>query len=211
MVRRIALIVILLGAALTIVWSAVVAPRVLPRLRVAPAFVLTSATGQTVTSEQLRGKVLVIAFAPTACTLPCSALAQNVETALGQGAGTIAIQPIWIVTDPVNTDSLAVKASELNQNLGWLVLSQTDSSHLELVLQYFRVPRYNLAGSQVSDPYLVLVDPAGIVRAEYRIAPDPTVLTNDLGALEREIRESRGFRRYLYEAAHLFTCSVGGV
>jgi hypothetical protein len=121
------------------------------------------------------------------------------------------VQLIWIVTEPATPEELAqLQASLVPASVPWRVLGSDDARQLELVLAGFRVPRVlSTAGSSV-EPILIIVDPTGIVRAEYRVAPQPSTLAADITALEREIRESRGLRRYLYEAAHLFTCNVGG-
>ncbi|MBI5567151.1 MAG: SCO family protein, partial [Chloroflexi bacterium] len=57
------------------------------------------------------------------------------------------------------------------------------------------------------DPRYVLVDGAGIVRAEYRTV-DLNVerVAQDIAILADEIQNSQGAARLAYEAAHLFRC-----
>jgi hypothetical protein len=116
------------------------------------------------------------------------------------------VELIWIASEPVSREQLAVLSETLAQHgHPWRVLGSSDRRELDLTLSGFRVPRHP---DGTVDPIIVIVDPLGIVRAEYRIAPSPEMLTRDLEALEQEVRESRGVRRYLYEAAHLFRCYV---
>jgi len=210
-VRRFALVIVLVAAALSIIWSALAAPRVLPRLRIAPGFGLQDAAGQTVSSDSLRGQTLLVTFGPAHCDDPCREWSQLVASAMPERGTVERVQLIWIVTEPATPEELAqLQASLVPASVPWRVLGSDDARQLELVLAGFRVPRVlSTAGSSV-EPILIIVDPTGIVRAEYRVAPQPSTLAADITALEREIRESRGLRRYLYEAAHLFTCNVGG-
>ncbi len=212
MLRRVGLSIVLLGAALSVVWSAIAAPRVLPRLRVAPGFALTASDGAIVSSDQLRGQVLVVVFAPSTCASSCGPLLQLAADAVERARdGTTDIRPIWLVTDPVDTATLAYLADQAPASGTWVVLGDSRSEDLDRILDAFRVPRRVAGDRAVVDPALVIVDPLGIVRAEYRSLPEAGVLAGDLDALTREIRNSRGLRRYLYEAAHLFTCSAEGV
>lgn len=211
MVRRFALVIVLVAAALSIIWSALAAPRVLPRLRIAPGFGLQDTAGQTVSSDSLRGQTLLVTFGPAHCDDPCREWSQLVASAMRERDTVERVQLVWIVAEPATSEQLAqLQASLIPTSVRWRVLGTEDARQLELVLAGFRVPRVlSTAGSSV-EPILIIVDPTGIVRAEYRVAPQPSTLAADITALEREIRESRGLRRYWYEAAHLFTCNVGG-
>ncbi|MCX7622444.1 MAG: SCO family protein [Thermomicrobium sp.] len=210
MIRRVALVLVLLAAAFSIVWSALAAPRVLPRLRVAPGFGLVDATGQRLSSDALRGQVVLVTFGPAACDDRCREWSRLLAERLVAVRSDRPVTYLWIVTDPVDPAELGALAGTLDASLvPWRVLGSSEQRELDLVLAGFRVPRPT--GGATVDPVLIVVDPAGIVRAEYRTAPATRALASDLEALERELRESRGVRRYLYEAAHLFTCNVGGV
>lgn len=212
MVRRFALVTVLLAATLSIVWSAIAAPQVLPRLRLAPGFGLHDPAGETVSSDSLRGSTLVVTFGPAQCDERCRAWGRTVATALPRDLSPEQFQLVWIVTAPATPADLAALEGQLPAApLPWRVLGTDDARQLELVLAGFRVPRVVSAAGSLPDPILIIVDPAGIVRAEYRVSPQSQVIAQDLAALKREIRESRGLRRYLYEAAHLFTCNVGGL
>ena len=62
-------------------------------------------------------------------------------------------------------------------------------------------------GGYTFDPTLVLVDGAGIVRAEYSLDTASTeTLTRDFQLIVDEIMRSDGPGRLVYEAAHLFMC-----
>lgn len=57
------------------------------------------------------------------------------------------------------------------------------------------------------DPRYVLVDGAGLIRAEYRTADlDVDRVMRDIGILVDEVQNSQGAARLAYEAAHLFRC-----
>jgi protein SCO1/2 len=57
------------------------------------------------------------------------------------------------------------------------------------------------------DPGTMLVDGAGILRAEYRTAaPDVETILRDITLLLEEAENNEGALRYAYEAAHLFSC-----
>ena len=57
------------------------------------------------------------------------------------------------------------------------------------------------------DPRYVLVDGAGIVRAEYHSAQlDTARVMSDINILIDEVHNSQGAARLAYEAAHLFRC-----
>ncbi|MBO9307011.1 hypothetical protein [Thermomicrobium sp.] len=206
MVRRLALIVVLLLATLSIVWSALAAPRVLPRLRLAPGFGLEDPSGKLVSSDSLRGQILVVTFGSAECGTDCASRGQLLATAAAGTETTGRVELIWIASESASREQLAVLSETLAQHgHPWRVLGSSDQRALDLTLSGFRVPR---RPDGTVDPIIVVVDPLGIVRAEYRIEPSPAVLARDLEALEREIRESQGMRRYLYEAAHLFRCYV---
>jgi len=206
MVRRLALIVVLLLATLSIVWNALAAPRVLPRLRVAPGFGLQDPSGRLVSSDSLRGQILVVTFGSAECGADCASRSQLLAKAAAGTETTGRMELIWIASESASREQLAALSETLAAHgQPWVVLGSSDQRELDLALSGFRVPR---RPDGTVDPIIVVVDPLGIVRAEYRIEPSPTVLARDLEALEREIRESRGVRRYLYEAAHLFRCYV---
>jgi len=206
MVRRLALIVVLLLATLSIVWNALAAPRVLPRLRVAPGFGLQDPSGRLVSSDSLRGQILVVTFGSAECGADCASRSQLLAKAAAGTETTGRMELIWIASESASREQLAALSETLAAHgQPWVVLGSSDQRDLDLALSGFRVPR---RPDGTVDPIIVVVDPLGIVRAEYRIEPSPTVLARDLEALEREIRESRGVRRYLYEAAHLFRCYV---
>jgi protein SCO1/2 len=211
MVRRIALVTVLFAATLSIVWSALAAPRVLPRLRVAPGFGLVDAAGNRVSSDDLRGEIVLVTFGPPHCDERCTEWSTGLAGVLTGNTIGSSIRAIWIVTEPSDPSRLATFQQALAASaVPWRVLGTAEERQLELILAGFRVPRQVSGDGIMVDPVLVVVDPAGIIRTEYRTAPTATVLQDDLRTLTQEIQNSRGARRYLYEAAHLFTCSLGG-
>ncbi len=211
MARHVALVLVLLAAALSVVWSAVAAPRVLPRARIAPGFALVDASGTRVSSDSLRGQIVLVTFGPAECDENCRDWSASIAEQLSDVAIDQPVTSLWIVGEPVSPPALEAVAGALAESpIPWRVVGTQDARDLELVLAGFRVPRAGIASGGPIEPVVVVIDPTGIVRAEYRTTAAIRALPGDLAALDREIRESRGFRRYLYEAAHLFTCTVEG-
>jgi len=189
-------------------------PRVLPRLDLAPAFRLTDSAGRRVTSEDLRGTVVVYSFIGATCDVSCQELLSLLRELKGEttAAWAAPVRLVTIVTEEVSEGELEALAAEAGGATGnWLILGG-DEQAARSVREAFRVPTVRVpSGSTRVEPYLVLVDPTGIVRAEYRAPlPPADVLRNDLAALENEIVNSLGAMRYFYEGMHLFTCTTRG-
>lgn len=207
-------VVPLLAAVGVIIIALVGPPRVLPRLDLAPSFRLTDSAGRQVTSEDLRGAIVVYSFVGAACDASCQQVLRVLkelekETAVG-GAATVRL--VTIVTEELSPRELEALAAEVGSSSGnWLILGG-DERATRLAREAFGVPVVRMpSGSTRVEPYLVLVDPVGMVRAEYRAPlPSADVLREDLTVLEDEIANSRGAMRYFYEGMHLFTCTTRG-
>jgi cytochrome oxidase Cu insertion factor (SCO1/SenC/PrrC family) len=143
MVRRLALIVVLLLATLSIVWSALAAPRVLPRLRLAPGFGLEDPSGKLVSSDSLRGQILVVTFGSAECGTDCASRGQLLATAAAGTETTGRVELIWIASEPASREQLAALSETLAQHgHPWRVLGSSDRRELDLTLSGFRVPRH---------------------------------------------------------------------
>lgn len=190
---------------------------VVPRGAAAPDFTLTDAQGQPLSSDDLRGQVVLYTFGTTRCSAPChqtndsmQALQQRLEQAF-----TINQPPVTLVSisvDPAHDtpDVLRRYATSLRSDPKWWRFVTGDAAMLKQVVGggFKTFYTQNADGTYTVDPVFVLVDDQGFVRGTYRTStPNLNVLLRDIGAVVREVQESTGMRRYAYEAAHLFVCS----
>jgi protein SCO1/2 len=189
----------------TIVSFAVFRPiTVLPRSTIAPGFAFQDDAGRPVTSESLRGRMVLFSFADESCTGACAAQQAAVRELSRRLADQPAAPPIAFVTVRIDgATTNAPPAPALSAGREWHVLTSDAAALKRMAGAGFGV-YYDAA---TLEPALVLVDGWGIRRAEYR-APQPDVdaLEHDLGLLLSEARNSTGIARYAYEAAHLFLC-----
>ncbi len=193
--------------------------QVLPRIRLAPAFALTDQNGQRLTSEDLRGHVVLYSFVYTRCEEPrCDAVLETMR-AVHEGLADADLRdiPITLITisfdpDHDTPDVLKEYAGRVSaQPPEWYFATIQDKTLLKTVLgggfEFYYEPRED--GTFTFDPLLVLVDGWGVIRGEYRyhteVATEERILRH-LGVLAEEIRNSRGAARVAYEAAHLFLC-----
>jgi len=164
---------------------------VLPRLGPAPGFALTDQDGRPLTSEDLRGSVVLYSFI-AGCQPPCAP-----------------VRLVTIAVDPAATPDLRATAAMLGADPArWTLASGEPARLKQIVGTGFGVFYGPAAGGAVAvDPALVLVDGWGLVRADYR-APLPPAdqVLRDLRLVTDEARQSTGLARYAYEAAHLFAC-----
>uniref|UniRef100_A0A831TG39 Thioredoxin domain-containing protein n=1 Tax=Thermorudis peleae TaxID=1382356 RepID=A0A831TG39_9BACT len=202
-------ILLVLGALLVF---AVEPARVLPRLDLAPNYQLTGQDAQPVSGTDFLGSVVLYSFVDAQCDEACAATldlmrALEPETRKEWAAP---VRLVTVVVEPVNLERLqAIAATTGASSDTWSVLGG-DETASRLVRQGFRVPvAVRADGTSRVDPLLVLVDPAGVVRAVYRAPlPAPAVVQDDLRVLEKEIAGARGVKRLLYEGLHRLTCRV---
>jgi protein SCO1/2 len=189
--------------------------KVLPRLQLAPGFSLTDQDGRPLTSEALRGQIVLYSFTYTGCQAPCESprgLLRELQAELGNG--DLAGAPVRLVTVTIDPerDTPAV-LRRFGEQAGadfarWTFATGDPGRVRPLVIDGFDVffgPRLN--GDFDLDTRLWLVDGWGLMRAEYAmyLPPAPRVL-RDLRLVAAEARNSQGLARYAYEAAHLFGC-----
>ncbi len=188
---------------------------VLPRITLAPGFTLQDETGQRFTSEDLRGQLVLYNFTYTRCAAPCPATSdvmRAVQRRLDEvETGSIPVTLITISFDPEH-DTPAVLSQYATQATAdapnWRFLTG-DADRLKWVIGggfgvYYQA---NEDGSFTFDPAFMLVDGAGILRAEYRTAaPEIDRILRDIGLVAKEANNSQGAKRAAYEAAHLFLC-----
>jgi protein SCO1/2 len=177
---------------------------VLPRSTITPGFSLTDSTGRPISSESLRGRVVLFSFANERCAAACAAHQAATRELVLRMSAQPSEPPIAFVT--VRVDGRVADAAPpptLSAGREWHVLTG-DAAALKRVAGAGFGVYYD---AEKIEPALVLVDGWGIRRAEYRMPqPSVDVIERDLGLLLNEIRNSTGMARYAYEAAHLFLC-----
>lgn len=191
--------------------------QVLPRIRLAPGFSLVDHTGASLTSEDLRGEVVVYTFTYDNCVDPCAAPEPTIaELASRIGEVDMGDTPVRFVTisfDPErdDTQALASRARRFGADgTDWLYATPAADQVRNVVGAGFKTWFEERAdGSFAFDPALILVDGWGIVRGEYRyqtLASDGDRILRHIGILGEELRNSHGANSIAYEAAHFFLC-----
>jgi protein SCO1/2 len=191
--------------------------QVLPRISLAPGFALTDQDGRRLTSEDLRGHLVLYNFTYTRCQAPCpqtTPVMRSVQDRLREvdtRGVPITITLLTLSFDPEHDtpERLRAFANELGADTARWRMVTGDPTLLKYVLggnfNVYYTP--NPDGTYTFDPVFVLVDGWGILRAIYRTAtPGTDRLLRDLRLIVQEVRNSTGAARLAYEAAHLFLC-----
>jgi protein SCO1/2 len=191
--------------------------KVLPRMRQAPGFILTDQNGQRLTSEDLRGKVVVYNFLYTRCGEACDAMnatMQEVQRRLAEvELGNMPVQFVTISFDSEHDtpETLKAYAKSLGADPTQWRFVTGDANRVKQVIgsgfEAFYTP--DDQGGFQFDPKFVLVDGLGIIRSEYRYqveTPDADRILRHLSVLAEEVRKATGVNKLVYEAAHLFLC-----
>lgn len=190
--------------------------KVLPRIRLAPGFSLVDQDGQRLTSEDLRGKVVLYNFLYTGCGAECdqlNATMQEVQQRLeGMDLGGLPVQFVTISFDPDDTpEALRRYADGLGADTSQWRFATGDSDRLKALIgggfEAYYAP--DGEGGFQFDPTFVLVDGWGIIRGKYRYqvaVPDSDRILRHIGVLAEEVQKATGANKLIYEAAHLFLC-----
>lgn len=190
--------------------------QVLPRIGLGPGILLVDQDGSSVSSDSLRGKIVLYSFNYSRCTTPCQgsqAVLQEVQRQLlAEGAGrTVPVQLVTVSIDPEHDSPVVLRqmAAAAGANPTLWAFATGEPSRLKYAIGGGFGVYYgpNEEGLLDYDPAMMLIDGWGIVRAEYR-TPTPKLATvlRDIALLTDEAKNSQGAARYAYEAAHLFLC-----
>lgn len=208
-----------LGVILTSVFAfAVFQPiQVLPRIRLAPGFALTDAEGATLTSEDMRGSIVLYHFSYLSCDAECA----DAEATLSEVAARAAeidldgrdFEVVTISFDPERDtpEEMRQRLSDLGAPSSRHFATTSDATLLKTVIGSGFEAWYEeqADGSFSFDPVFVLVDGWGVIRGEYRyqvLAEDADRISRHIDVLGEELRNSEGAASVAYEAAHLFLC-----
>lgn len=191
--------------------------QVLPRIRLAPGFALTDQSGTTVTSEDLRGSVVLYTFTYNNCDEPCPApepTMAEIASRIGEvDLGETEMKFVTLSFDPARDDpaTLATRAGRFGADGDtWTYATAAADQVRNIIGGGFKTWFEDRGDGTFSfDPTLVLVDGWGIIRGEYRyqtLAGDSDRILRHIGILGEELRNSHGANSLAYEAAHFFLC-----
>lgn len=192
--------------------------QVVPRIRLAPGFALSTQENKRLTNEDLRGQFVLYNFIYTGCPEPCNNLNQTmreIQSRLNEiELGDIPVKFVTISFDPENDTPEALAAYAASQGAeseNWFFATTDDPVLLKTIIgggfEAYYQQKEN--GSFIFDPKFVLVDGWGIIRGEYRyqtMTPDADRILRHIGVLAEEVRNSQGAASLAYEAAHYFLC-----
>lgn len=191
--------------------------KVLPRMRLAPGFVLTDLNGQRLTSEELRGKVVLYNFFYTGCGARCDQMNTTMHQVQadieGMDLGTMPVTFVSVSFDPAHDtpEALRAYATAIGADTSQWRFATGDAALLKETIGGGFEVYYNPIpdGSFQFDPTFVLVDGWGIIRGKYRYqvrVPDSERIVRHITVLAEEVQKSKGANKLIYEAAHLFLC-----
>jgi protein SCO1/2 len=190
--------------------------QVLPRIRLSPGFALVDQSGASLTSDDLRGEVVLYGFAYGDCGEACDSTLSTMEEVARRvptetDLGDVPFRVVTISLDPArDTERLGTVAERSGADGETWRWATAEPDELRRVAgNGFKVP-YERSGDEIRfDPRFVLVDGWGVVRGEYRystLADDADKLVRHVGILGEELRNSTGVASVAYEAAHVFLC-----
>ncbi|MGI9596180.1 MAG: SCO family protein [Acidimicrobiales bacterium] len=191
--------------------------QVLPRVRLAPGYALSTGDGAVITSETARGSVTLYSFAPTECGDRCDPMFETMrevqarigsEVDLGQTDFRLVTIALDEIDDPAGL-AAAAQASGAD-GVRWQWIGGDEKQIRNVVGAGFeRYYEQEADGTIAFDPGFVLVDGNGVIRGEYRyqtLSDDADKFVRHTEILAEEIRYAEGPAAVAYEAAHLFLC-----
>ena len=189
--------------------------KVLPRMRLAPGFLLTDQAGQQLTNEDLRGKIVLYNFSYAHCGAQCepmNATLRSVQDQLAQASGEgVPVELVTISFDPERDtpEALQAYAQAAGADPSRWRFATGDPARMKNIIGGGFEAYYEPddQGGFKFSPAFALVDGWGILRAEYRNeVPDPARILKHIEVIQEEARNSKGVAKMGYEAAHLFLC-----
>lgn len=189
--------------------------KVLPRIKLAPAFALHDQTGAALTSEDLRGQLVLYNITYTGCQAPCPQTAATLHAVqqrlVAANSQSIPVRLVTISFDPDHDSqaALAAYADRVGADPAVWRVATGDPTALKVAIGdgFSLYYAHRADGSFTFDPAFFLVDGWGILRAEYRTAePGIDRIMRDMALIASEVRNSTGAGKVAYEAAHLFLC-----
>lgn len=192
--------------------------QVVPRIRLAPGFILVDQDGNNLTNEDLRGQFVLYNFRYTRCPEPCSNLNQTmreIQTRINEAElGDIPMSFVTVSFDPEydTPEVLKLYSKTIGADTSqWKFATSRDADLLKHIIGGGFEAYYDLQdkGSYIFDPKFVLVDGWGIIRGEYRyqtLTPDTDRILRHIRVLADEVHNSEGTVSLAYEAAHFFLC-----
>jgi len=189
--------------------------QVLPRITLGPGYFLTDANGEAVTNEDFRGSLVLYNFTYLNCQAPCpetTGVMQEVQARLDEiDTAGIPVRLVTISFDPARDTPAALQTAAATLHADpevWTLLTGAPERLKWLIGGGFSVfYEERQPGEFRFDPAFMLVDGAGILRAEYRTAaPDVDRILRDMRLVTEEVRNRQGVANYAYDAAHLFLC-----
>ncbi|MBI1295132.1 SCO family protein [bacterium] len=185
---------------------------VLPRIRLAPGYLLVNQDGVRMSHEDLRGHIVLYNTAFTDCGETCTAswaLMADLQREIGALNSEIPIDLVTISVDPADTPERLSAYAQANgvDTTRWHLLTG-DPDQLKYIVGAGMTTYYTVEEDKVTlEPSMIIVDGVGILRAEYRRGvPSLSEAMRDIDLLLTEARNSTGITKYAYEAAHLFLC-----
>lgn len=187
--------------------------QVLPRIRLAPGFIMADQAGASFTSEDMRGQVTLYSFAHAGCGEDCAEMTATLAEVRDRLDGVdLAGADFEIVTvsfDPTDTsEDLSVAAADAGadgETWRWATVANEEA----VIGSGFRVFFEQTDAGYRFDPVFIIVDGYGVIRGEYRyqtLVDDADRLVSHVNLLGEELRNSTGAATVAYEAAHLFLC-----
>ncbi len=193
--------------------------KVLPRVRLAPGFILTNQDGETMNNEQFRGKITLYNFTYTRCQPPeCrqfDTIMKEVQDRIGEVEtyGT-PVEFVTITFDPEHDTPEVLKAYA--EDIGadtsaWHFLTSDDPQQIRRVVGTGFQVYYKERGPGDFEfiPTIIMVDGWGIVRGIYNgriYVADADRILNHFNVIASEAAFSKGANKLGYSAAHLFLC-----
>ncbi len=193
--------------------------KVLPRVRLAPGYILTDQEGNLVNNEQFRGKLTLYNFTYTRCRPPSCRQLDTIMKEVQDRVDEVETYdlPVEFVTisfDPEydTPEVLKAYAQEIGADTRtWHFLTSEDPKQVKRVVGTgFQVYFHKRGeGDYEFIPTIILVDGWGIVRGIYNgrvYLPTTDRILSHLNVVASEAAFSKGANRVGYEAAHLFLC-----